>query len=280
MALRDQPFLPLYIKDFMTDEKLAECSPAAHGIYVRLICILHKEEVYGRTTLKEKYKTGGDILSDFSEQFSTNMPFKTAAIYDGLKELFSEGVIQVRGNKLSQKRMVKDGELSEKRSKSGKTGGSKTSEKNKKLAETFATANSIANTANENAIENIDSKVDIGVDENFEKEILGLWNYTENTHNRYYRIFRQAYRMFDLIGKLDHFKTQCRNYKAFTELNGIQYRKSFENFIGDPAQSFDNGYWNAEVWSEKIKAIAIQQQPEKPVHVAQPKKKDYSSLPK
>jgi hypothetical protein len=280
MALRDQPYLPLYVKDLMTDEKLAECSPAAHGIYLRLICILHKEETYGSSKLKDKYKNSSDILLDFSEQFSTNMPFKTGAIYDGLSELFSEGVIQIRGNRLSQKRMVKDGEISDKRSKSGKNGGVKTSEKNKKLAKEFATAKSIANTANENAIANSTSKLDIVPDENFEKEILGLWNYTENTHNRYYRLFRQAYRMFDLISKLDHFKTQCRNYKAFTELNGIQYRKSFENFIGDPAQSFDNGYWNAEVWSEKIKAIATKQQPEKPVHVAQPKKKDYSSLPK
>ena len=42
MALRDQPYLPLYVQDFLTDEKLAECSAMATGVYIRLMCIMHK----------------------------------------------------------------------------------------------------------------------------------------------------------------------------------------------------------------------------------------------
>ena len=43
MALRDQPYLPLYIHDIMVDEKLNECCAATHGIYIKgLMCLMHK----------------------------------------------------------------------------------------------------------------------------------------------------------------------------------------------------------------------------------------------
>lgn len=32
MALRDQPYLPLYVQDFLTDEKLRECSYEAEFV--------------------------------------------------------------------------------------------------------------------------------------------------------------------------------------------------------------------------------------------------------
>ena len=56
MALRNQPYFPLYVQDFMTDEKLNECSAKANGIYIRLMCIMHKSEEYGTILLKQKYK--------------------------------------------------------------------------------------------------------------------------------------------------------------------------------------------------------------------------------
>lgn len=40
MALRDQPYLPLYVLDFLVDEKLAYCSAESTGVYIRLMCIL------------------------------------------------------------------------------------------------------------------------------------------------------------------------------------------------------------------------------------------------
>jgi len=48
MALRDQPYLPLYVQDFLTDEKLMECSAETTGVYIRLLCILHKQKEYGQ----------------------------------------------------------------------------------------------------------------------------------------------------------------------------------------------------------------------------------------
>lgn len=138
----------------MTDEKLAPCSAAANGVLIRLMCILHKQEVYGKVRLIEKFRISDDKMVNFSAQFAKNMPYEIDEIRCGLSELFGAGVIQIKGDVLSQKRMVNDGELSDKRSKSGKVGGKKTAEQNKKFAEdfdtNFAIAKDTANPENEN----------------------------------------------------------------------------------------------------------------------------------
>ena len=56
MALRDQPYIPLYVQDFMTDEKLSECSAESTGVYIRAMCIMHKSQEYGTVLLKQKDK--------------------------------------------------------------------------------------------------------------------------------------------------------------------------------------------------------------------------------
>ena len=121
MALRNQPYLPLYVQDFSSDEKLRECSASATGVYIRLICLLHKCEEYGKITLKEKDFVG-DIFKSFANKLSRQMPYDVDTIYSGVKELYDEGVIQIEGFTLSQKRMVKDAELSEKRAVAGAKG--------------------------------------------------------------------------------------------------------------------------------------------------------------
>ena len=62
MALRNNPYLPLYIQDFMTDEKLAECSPHATGVYIRIMCLLHKCEIYGKFLLNQNYKQSSNQI--------------------------------------------------------------------------------------------------------------------------------------------------------------------------------------------------------------------------
>ncbi len=124
MALRDQPYLPLYIQDILTDEKLVECSAAAHGIYLRLMCILHKQEKYGLLCLKQKHKQNESKIVNFASLLAKQMPFDAKQIQDGLQELIDEDVVQLDGDSLFQKRMVKDGALSLVRSEIGKTGGS------------------------------------------------------------------------------------------------------------------------------------------------------------
>lgn len=124
MALRNQPYLPLYVQDVLTDEKLILCSAESHGIYFRLLCILHKQETYGKICLKQKHKQSGSKYTNFASLLSRQMPFEQKQIEQGLKELSDEMVIQITEDELSQKRMINDGELSLIRAEVGKKGGS------------------------------------------------------------------------------------------------------------------------------------------------------------
>jgi hypothetical protein len=208
MALRNQPYIPLYVQDVLTDEKLIECSAEAHGVYFRLLCILHKQEVYGLLRLKEKYKQTQskplakqeqqrETLLSFADMLSKQMPFPSKQIYDCLQELINERVLMLNGDSLSQKRMVKDGELSLIRTKTGKLGGSKLSKQYGKQGFLYFMSDC------------------------FSKHKIGI---SSNTKNRLYRL-RSDYKLpdsFDIIqqipvtnmGKaediaLHHFKDNC-----------------------------------------------------------------------
>lgn len=126
MALRNQPYIPLYIQDFMTDEKLIECSAQSTGVYIRILCIMHKSSEYGTVLLKQKDKQSDHQIKNFACKLGRQMPYDLIVIEDSLNELIDEKVIQVEGDKLMQKRMIKDNELSLKRSEAGSKGGKKT----------------------------------------------------------------------------------------------------------------------------------------------------------
>ena len=145
MALRDQPYLPLYIQDFLTDEKLIECSPSATGIYIRIMCIMHKSDTYGTILLKQKDKQNDRNIKNFASKLVKSLPWKEDVIFSGLNELLSEGVLIIDGDKLIQKRMVRDNDLSIKRSIAGSKGGS-----NSQFAKAKNQAKHQANTENEN----------------------------------------------------------------------------------------------------------------------------------
>lgn len=149
MALRDQPYLPLYVQDFLTDEKLCECSAESTGVYIRLLCILHKSEEYGKILLKQKDKLNGKQTFNFASKLLRQMPYPIEIIEKALKELLEEGVINIDGDYLYQKRMVKDNDISLKRAESGKKGGQKT-----QFASHFAKANNQANSEYEDEYEN------------------------------------------------------------------------------------------------------------------------------
>ena len=125
MSLQNSPYLPLYVKDFMSDEKLAECSASANGVYIRLMCILHKSELYGKILLREKYKTSSNACMNFASMLVRHMPYTVEDIYEGLTELLDNEVVYIEGDYLYQSRMVKDGEISAKRAVAGKKGGEK-----------------------------------------------------------------------------------------------------------------------------------------------------------
>jgi hypothetical protein len=151
MALRDQPYLPLYVQDFLTDEKLMECSASATGVYIRIMCVMHKSDSYGRFLLRQKDKQSDKQILNFATKLAKHLPYDLDTILAGLGELLTEGCLIIEGDSLLQKRMVKDGDISLKRSKSGKKGGDVT--KNN-LAE-FAQAKVQANTEIEYEYENV-----------------------------------------------------------------------------------------------------------------------------
>lgn len=145
MALRDQPYIPLYVQDFLTDEKLIECSAKATGVYIRLMCIMHKSEEYGTILLKQKDKQSTNQIENFALKLVKQMPYSIDDIRDGINELVSEQVVVIEGDFLKQKRMIYDNSLSIKRANAGSKGG--------KFAQAKIKANSQANTENE--IENV-----------------------------------------------------------------------------------------------------------------------------
>jgi len=132
MALRNQPYIPLYVNDWLTDEKLNMCSIAAQGTFIKLMCIFHKSNEYGAYTLnaglfkqndKQEPKHHHEICLKFAAMFARLLPLDKETIADGLIELVEYGVLTIDGNKIFSKRMVKDGFISEQRANAGKKGG-------------------------------------------------------------------------------------------------------------------------------------------------------------
>jgi hypothetical protein len=149
MALRDQPYLPLYIQDYLTDEKLNECSAASQGVYIKILCVLHKSDEYGKFLLKQNDKQTTKQTKNFALKFARHITFTPDTIESALDELVENSVMTLNGDILFQKRMVKDNEISLKRSNSGKKGGEKT-----QFATKFAKAKTQANSEDEIEYEN------------------------------------------------------------------------------------------------------------------------------
>lgn len=189
MALRNQPYIPLYVKDFTSDEKLRMCSPAAVGVYIYLMCTLHREEEYGKLKLQRKFvytkrdtnaiqtevqkaNDAETLYADFADNLAKQMPFKAESIKLALLELDYYGVIRLEGETLVQPRMVKDGKLSETRSKSVQKRwgenresdgvdefvGTNTDTKGNTKKVTKTNTNTIENTEYENVYENNTTK--------------------------------------------------------------------------------------------------------------------------
>lgn len=126
MALRDQPYIPLYVQDFLTDEKLNECSAESVGVYIMLMCVMHKSKDYGTILLRQKDRQSDRQISNFAAKLTKHLPYDVATIERALTELLDEGVLNIDGDMLYQKRMVGDGKLSETRSAAGKKGANTT----------------------------------------------------------------------------------------------------------------------------------------------------------
>lgn len=120
--------MPLYVQDFLTDEKLNECSAAATGVYIKILCLMHKSPMYGTISLGQKHKQTVDQIKNFASKFAGLFGFSIEVVEDALRELIREDVVQLDGETLRQKRMFRDGEISLIRSETGSLGGKRTRE--------------------------------------------------------------------------------------------------------------------------------------------------------
>lgn len=154
MALRDNPYLPLYIQDFLTDEKLIECSAQSTGVYIRLMCIMHKSDDYGKILLKQKDKQTDKQIKNFALKIAKHMPYSVEIVESSIDELVAEKVLYIEDDFLVQKRMVRDCEISLKRASAGSEGGKKTMSFASGFAQAKFKANNQANSDNDNDIEN------------------------------------------------------------------------------------------------------------------------------
>lgn len=172
MALRDQPYFPLFVQDFLSDEKLCECSAESTGVYIRLMCIMHKSKEYGTVLLKQKDKQNPSIIKNFADKLARMMPYSPDVIERSLEELLEEDVIGLDGDTLFQKRMVRDGKLSDTRASAARKRNS--ASKKTKLADDFAGAKTAANTEYEYEYENDNEIIErdrvSGEEEGTEKE--------------------------------------------------------------------------------------------------------------
>jgi len=163
MALRNQPYFPLYVQDYLTDEKLNMCSLSTQGVYIKILCILHKQSEYGKILLKQKEKQSENICLNFATKFARLLPITISDLELAIAELIEEDVLQIFEDTLSQRRMIKDNGISEQRAKAGKKGGETTQ---------FAKAKREANTEDVNEDVNEDKNKVIPAYEDFKEYAL------------------------------------------------------------------------------------------------------------
>lgn len=285
MALRDQPYLPLYVQDFMCDEKLRECDAESVGVYIFLMCLMHKSEEYGAITLRdsdwEKYEKSHKqnesktpskneandeqkigAISVFAFRLEKQLPFHEDVIERGITELLSAGVLSMDGVTLYQKRMVQDGNLSEIRAKSGKRGGKAekqqdyqgggedgddSGEKQKRSKTPSKTkAKTKQNTEIESDSENIDDNGDLRSTENVTVDEGEAW---EKSFEAFWKAYPKK------VGKKDARKA-FRRVDAPLEslLSAIerqkcadQWKRDGGRFIPNPSTWLNQGRWEDEL---------------------------------
>lgn len=230
MALRDQPYLPLFIQDFLTDEKLAECSASTTGVYIRLMCLMHKSDDYGKILLKQKYKKSDKQIINFAAQIQKQMPYDFQTVTNALVELVDEKVLLIEGDVIIQKRMVRDNELSSKRSAAGKKGGDKSLGKQDSFAQANAQAKLQANTEydNDDEIENKYSENEVIFAENFERVFhesdVWLKAYSKNNNLEDSELKK---RISQFIIHLSDQKTVCKTYsELFIHFNNWHKKRN------------------------------------------------------
>lgn len=207
MARKDKPYLPLYVQDFMTDERLRECSASSTGVYIMVMCVMHKSEDYGTILLKQKDKQSDKQILNFASKLLKHLPFNLEIIGSALEELIHEKCLFIDGDLLYQKRMVDDAKLSATRATAGSEGGKTTQKKKNKFALAKDEANSDID-INNIIIDSLNGSFT----EKAKTEILGtvaemyeIWQkanplYPKDTNKDYHALLQLAYKIAEAKG--------------------------------------------------------------------------------
>jgi uncharacterized phage protein (TIGR02220 family) len=254
MATRDQPYIPLMVKDWLTDEKLTECAASSYGVYSVLMCRMHKSKEYGTILLQQKDQQTNDQIENFAVKLQKVMPFPMLVIYDALTELILEDVIQFdeKKGKLSQKRMIKDNNISLARSNAGSKGGFATAKKTAKRV-----ANTVTATANVNGIEDVIKEVipyeEIIKDLNL-KAKTNYKHTTQKTKDAINARFNEGFKLEDFFTVHDKKVKEWLNtdYSKFLRPETL-YSNKFEGYLnqlGTPEKKEEKKINFKDEWSQ------------------------------
>ena len=251
MARREKPYLPLYVQDFLTDEKLIECSAESTGVYIRLMCIMHKAEPYGTILLKQKDKQTSSTIKNFACKLLRQMPYTIEIIERSLQELMTENVLTLDGDILFQKRMVEDGKLSDIKAEAGRKGGDATqSALHGAKAKVKAPAKAKAK-ANADIDIDIVNDIDIDVESDVRRTTLSetrfndFWDAYPNKKGKKaaFAAWKKAKVTADLHAKL---LSAIRLQKT-----SAQWQKDNGQYIPNPATWLNQGRWDDEISSKE-----------------------------
>lgn len=242
MALRNQPYLPLYVQDYLTDEKLRECEASSVGVYSFILCVMHKSEIYGTIMLKQKDKQTDNQIKNFAYKLTKHLPYNLEIIEAALINLLNEKILTINSDFLIQKRMVKDNEISEKRAISGKKGGEKSQEKRNKK---FGKAKTKANTENEIEIENIIEYLNKSTNKKFKSK-------SKNTISHINARLKEGFTIDDFKTVIDNKTKKWLNDEKMSEYLRPEtlFGNKFESYLNDKSHSSED---NNLVNSIKIK---------------------------
>lgn len=205
---------------------------------------MHKSSEYGCILLEQKYKQTDKQIKNFAIKLVKHLPFSDFEIFNAITELVNENVLSIIGDKLIQRRMVKDNELSLKRSNSGKMGG---------FAKHFAiakeVAKEVANTEYEyenKSISNLDTNTNL-LNTNLKKEKINKKEKSENFQipdindiEYFFRDKTEAANFFNfyeskawMVGKnkMKNWKAAASGWMARNQKNGSQNKIS--NFVSE-----------------------------------------------
>lgn len=233
MALRNQPYIPLYVQDFMTDEKLNECSAQSVGVYIKIMCIMHKSDEYGTILLKQKDKQNSSTSLNFAYKLLKHLPFSIEVIHDSILELVNEGVLIIDGDKMFQKRMVKDNKISEARSRAGSEGGKKSA---------FAQAKLQANTQAKhqaNSEYEYENNIVVNKEEKTDSLFEGFWEEYHNRTTKPKEDKEAAFKKWKQLTKEEKRKA-IDMIEAYSRSNDPRYLKKARTYLGD--KSFNNEF--------------------------------------